>query len=174
MHDSDFTVAAQEKAARIAERLKQNQTDLIVFAESCTAGLVVALLGQIPGISNWLCGSAVTYRESAKKQWLDVSAETLAQHTAESLETTCEMAVGILSKTSEASYSAAVTGHLGPDAPQAIDGKIFVAVARRVDDSIEITSSQSFPLTSSSRIDRQHEAAQIVFDALLVQLRLAR
>ena len=170
MQHSDFEVEAADIAVQVADRLLKNGTDRVVLAESCTAGLVSALLGRQPGISKWLCGSAVTYRESVKQSWLDVSAETLADQSPESLETTREMAIGVLRKTSEATLSAAVTGHLGPDAPDNIDGRINVAVARRKGDSIEIADSLVFQLMSSTRVDRQHEAATNVLNTLLLQL----
>jgi nicotinamide-nucleotide amidase len=132
--------------------------------------MVAALLGQIPGISNWLCGSAITYRESVKQQWLGVSADTLAAHTAESLETTREMAIGVLKKSSEATFSAAVTGHLGPDAPPELDGRIFVAVAARVSIEPAVIRAEPCQLTSTLRVDRQLEAAHWVFQMLRVQL----
>ena len=64
--DSSHTVAAE-----LAEQLAAKQQK-IVFAESCTAGMAAALLGGCPGISAWLCGSAVTYREATKTRWLDI------------------------------------------------------------------------------------------------------
>ena len=171
---------AQTSAFKLAERLGQSaQTEPIrvVFAESCTAGLVAALLGQVPGISNFLCGSAVTYRESVKQQWLSVSAETISEYTAESFETTRAMATGVLSSTSEANFSAAVTGHIGPGAPEEIDGKIFIVVAKRNvelgNESLqktEIVFETSFTLESTARTDRQHESAQKVLDCLLQSL----
>ncbi len=153
-------------ARKLADHLKARESNRVVFAESCTAGLVAGLLGQSPGISNFLCGSAVTYRESVKQKWLGVSAETLQLHTAESLETTNEMAVGVLDSTAEANFSAAVTGHLGPEAPNEIDGVIFVAVAKRNSNAVEIVAGKRFKLESESRIDRQFESAKCVFETL--------
>ena len=171
------TVAVGEAigaARKMAERLKVRESDRVVFAESCTAGLVAGLLGQSPGISNFLSGSAVTYRESVMQKWLGVSAETLRINTAESLETTQAMAIGVLNSTSEATFSAAVTGHLGPDAPADIDGVIFVSVAKRPIDSTsntpEIVCGQRIKLVSESRVDRQFESARCVFETLLANL----
>ncbi|MFT5301374.1 MAG: nicotinamide-nucleotide amidase [Mariniblastus sp.] len=166
----DFTVSAPQCAARLAAILAQRQTDRVVFAESCTSGLVAALLGQIPGISNWLCGSAVTYRESVKQSWISVSAETLRQFSAESIETTCEMAIGVLERTAEASYSAAVTGHLGPDVQDGSDGKIFISIARRDGEGLEIVQTQVVQLESTTRVQRQFESAQAVLARLIEEL----
>ena len=51
-----------ESARLLARQLAETRTRL-VLAESCTGGLAAATLAAIPGISHWLCGSAVTYRE---------------------------------------------------------------------------------------------------------------
>jgi len=166
--------SAQKSAINLADQLKglsDSKTIRIVFAESCTSGLVAALLGQVPGISNFLCGSAVTYRESVKQQWLSVSSKTITQFSAESFETTREMATGVLSSTSEANFSAAVTGHLGPDAPPEVDGKIFIVVASQKkladngrSENPRIILEKMVKLDSTERVDRQHESAQKVFE----------
>lgn len=164
--DSEIMIAAHESACALAACLVRRRTDRVVFAESCTAGLVAALLGQVPGISNWFCGSAVTYRESVKTGWLGVSNEILQQQSAESLATTSEMAIGVLQKTEEATFSAAVTGHLGPDSPPEIDGRVFISVAKRVGESVEIAITETVQLNYSRRVDRQYEAAKLVLDVL--------
>ena len=163
---SEIIQAAEDSARALVEQLEANRTDRLVIAESCTAGLVAGVLGQIPGISKWLCGSAVTYRESAKKEWLGVSSTTLATHHAESIETTREMALGVLRKTSEAKYSVAVTGHLGPDAPPALDGQIFIAVAVRADEEARIYSTDCLKLSSLERVARQYESVDCVLSCI--------
>ena len=57
-------------AGRLASLLKVLDVR-VAFAESCTAGLVAASLARTPGISQWLCGSAVVYRDATKAAWLD-------------------------------------------------------------------------------------------------------
>ena len=176
MSENHSQLAAQQ-AQDLAGQLELLETKTsaqtrIVLAESCTAGLVCALLGQVPGISRFLCGSMVTYRELTKQQWLSVSPETLDQFTAESIETTKLMATGVLERTEEADYSAAITGHLGPltgdDPPSEKDGKIFVVVAKRDNETISIVSTDKVQLKSSTRIDRQYESAAAVINALSV------
>ena len=127
MTETHSMAAAQEKARRVADQLAdqlEGRNQRIVFAESCTAGLVSATLAQRPGISGWLIGSAVTYRASAKVAWLGVPESTLRQHTAESAQTTAAMARRLLDRTPEADLAVAVTGHLGPGAPPVIDGHV--------------------------------------------------
>ena len=145
--------AATDLAAQLATSRQK-----IVFAESCTAGMAAALLGGCPGISAWLCGSAVTYREATKTQWLDIAPDLLDQFSAESAEATAQMAEAVLKKTTEANLAVAITGHLGPQAPPAIDGKIFMAIAVRKQNKIEINQFEQ-NLERTERRERQLEAA---------------
>jgi PncC family amidohydrolase len=128
------------------------------------------LLTQLPGISAYFCGSAVTYREETKSSWLDVSSEVIASNTAESQATTDAMAVGALNKTPEATHAAAITGHLGPGAEGPIDGVIFLAIAKRHQNGTAISKSESHKLTSDDRSARQLEAAEFLLKTLLSEL----
>lgn len=107
------------------------QSQKLVIAESCTGGLVAALLTSLPGISDLFCGSAVVYRWDTKMKWLGVNPQTLEKYTDVSRETAREMALGVLKQTPEASLAASITGHLGPHAPLQQDGVICIAVASR-------------------------------------------
>ena len=144
-------------AAALAEkRLK------IVFAESCTGGLVSAVLAGVPGISEWLCGSAVTYREATKVDWLEVDAAQIEEHSAVCNEVARQMAVGVLAKTPEAQLALSVTGHLGPGAPDGMDGLIFVGMAFRGELEEPTTDVARHVLTTNERLLRQREAASVV------------
>lgn len=124
------------EAKRLA-RILETRNLKIVFAESCTGGLVSATLTQIPGISSYHCGSAVVYQVQTKAEWLGISRDLLDDPGPVSREVAVEMAAGVLRKTPQADLAASVTGHLGPDAPEDQDGLIYVAVAVR--DSSRIT-----------------------------------
>ena len=83
------------------------------------------------------------------------------------------MALGVLSKTREADWSAAVTGHVGPDAPEELDGIVFVAIARRGgddDSASEIVIEKRARLSRHSRAERIVEAATMVLSELTVSL----
>lgn len=134
----------------------------LVLAESCTGGMICASLAQIPGISSRLCGSAVTYRSETKSQWLSIPVSLIEQYTAESAEVTQAMAREVLAKTPEATISAAITGHFGPDAPQEMDGVVFIAVSRRVADKIVQVTCIRRELVQTDRLSRQLEASQLV------------
>lgn len=103
----------------------------IVFAESCTGGLISAALTRIPGVSAYHCGSAVVYQVETKIAWLGVSKKTVAKHGVVSSEVAVEMARGALEHTPHADLAASVTGHLGPGAPEGQDGLMFAAAAVR-------------------------------------------
>ncbi len=103
----------------------------IVFAESCTAGLVSATLARVPGISEHHCGSAVVYRLDTKAKWLGVPEAMLIDPGPVSEEVAAAMAEGVLQVTPEADLAASITGHLGPDAPEGFDGLVYVGIASR-------------------------------------------
>lgn len=151
----------QDLARTLADRQLR-----VVFAESCTAGLAAATLATVPGISAYLCGSAVTYREQTKQDWLRVSAEDLARFTAVSEPVARQMAVGVLENTVEADVSAAITGHLGPDAPEELDGVVYVAVAQRQQQTVRVTSVQRVVLETLTRSERQREATGVLLNCL--------
>lgn len=115
---------------RVARLLRALQLK-IVFAESCTGGLVAATLARIPGISEHLCGGMVVYRNETKHAYLGIPRGVLRVPGPVSEKVARLMAERILSATPEADVAAAVTGHLGPDAPANQDGLVLIAVAYR-------------------------------------------
>ena len=166
----DFVTRLQPLCQRAADSLRQLGWR-VVFAESCTAGLVSAALGSIPGISEHLCGSAVTYRNQTKHDWLGVSQEPLVNPGPVSQQVVQLMAQGVLNSTSEANVALAVTGHLGPDAPSQLDGLIHLGVAcqdQPADDAAsDFTATRLCRLESSQRLLRQQEAAHEVLATLI-------
>lgn len=157
-----------ESAERLVAHLAERQLK-IVFAESCTGGLLAAELAKVPGVSNWLCGSAVTYRSETKTAWLDVDAQLIQQQTAVCREVAAAMAMGVLQITPEANLAASITGHFGPDAPDGFDGLVFVGIGVREVDHIDI-NVQRCQLKTLLRVDRQAEAVQLVYRLLLEKL----
>lgn len=149
----------------------------IVLAESCTCGLAAAALGRVPGISQFFCGSSVTYRAPTKTAWLDVPAAMWQQYTAESPVVAETMAWQILQRTPEAQWSAAITGHLGPGAPRDpqghdLTGTVHLAVARRDGETCRLLWSRSCQLAPefSTRAQLQGAAAVELLGTLRQQL----
>ncbi len=153
---------------RLAECLKKHELK-IVFAESCTGGLVSATLTRVPGISANYCGSAVVYQIETKSAWLGISSQILDKPGPVSRVVAVEMARNILRKTPHADLSASVTGHLGPGAPKRQDGLVYIAIAvrtgRRRASEPEISvkrlrlEAARDTTDGSLRIRRQREAA---------------
>ena len=127
-------------ASRIAALLKTTKSR-VVFAESCTAGLISATLSRVPGISEYHCGSAVVYRLDTKSRWLGIDPGLLVDPGPGPVSDDVArlMSVGVLERTPEATFSAAITGHLGPNAPNHQDGLVFIGVARRDGDDVHVT-----------------------------------
>lgn len=166
----DFVTRLQPLCQRVADSLQQLGWR-VVFAESCTAGLVSAALGSIAGISDHLCGSAVTYRNQTKQDWLEVPSESLENPGPVSQQVVQLMARGALSSTEEANVALAVTGHLGPAAPSELDGLIYIGVALKNQSAgaaeNTFTASRLVRLESSERLLRQQEAAHEVLATLI-------
>jgi nicotinamide-nucleotide amidase len=85
----------------------------IVTAESCTGGLVAAVLTEVPGSSDVFDRGFVTYSNAAKVQCLGVALPTIERHGAVSEETAIEMAEGAIAN-STAELAIAITGIAGP------------------------------------------------------------
>jgi len=169
--DQVWQVKLAQKARQVAKLLEvANQR--VVFAESCTAGLVSAQLAAVPGISGAHCGSFVTYRNRSKQDWLSVPAGLLRDPGPVSEIVASKMAEGALKKTREANIAVSITGHLGPNAPKRQDGLVFIGVAIRTTEAskpnIEIYRHR---LKTTTRRERQREAAGLVFVELSNLLR---
>ncbi len=114
----------------VAAVLKQSR-QRVVFAESCTAGLVAASLARVPGISEHLCGSAVVYRLDTKSKWLEIPEALLTDPGPVSEVVASLMAERVLALTPEADFALSITGHFGPSAPRDLDGVVYIGAARR-------------------------------------------
>jgi len=103
----------------------------IATAESCTGGLVAALLTEIPGSSSVLERGFVTYSNRAKEELLGVPGDLIADVGAVSEAVARAMAEGAL-RESNANISVAITGVAGPGGgtPMKPVGLVHIAAAR--------------------------------------------
>lgn len=85
----------------------------VVTAESCTGGLVAAVLTEVPGSSAVVDRGFVTYANAAKQSVLGVPAHMIADRGAVSEPVARRMAEGAL-QASAADLSVAITGVAGP------------------------------------------------------------
>lgn len=162
--------ALQSEAAKVARLLKKNKSK-IVFAESCTGGMVSATLVEIPGISDYLCGSAVVYRPDTKAKWLGLSLKFIENTGGVAEDLSAEMAESILKKTPEADIAAAITGHLGPKAPRSQLGQLYIAVVMRGTKRVHVQEFRAIPKSTRSKIKSRKERQLLASHAVLFMVR---
>lgn len=99
-------------------------------AESCTAGMVASAIADVPGASAVLRGGAVTYCDEVKHEVLGVRSDTLAEHSAVSRETACEMAEGSR-RAFRSDVAVSLTGYAGPGGGTPADpaGTVYLATS---------------------------------------------
>ena len=173
-----------DRHARHVAKLLEERNLKIVFAESCTGGLISATLTRIPGISEFHCGSLVVYQVESKAEWLGIPRGMLEKPGPVSRVVALEMATRALKRTPHADIAASITGHLGPDAPRSQDGLLYVATAVRAARSreqrpgfqkqqqltvkkVRLPEAQRNIPKNVLRARRQCDAAQIVFTAVI-------
>ncbi len=122
IHDKARVVLDACRAARL----------MLVSAESCTGGLVVGALTEIPGSSDVVERGFVTYSDRAKSEMLGVPPALIESHGAVSEPVARAMAEGALAR-AHAQLSIAVTGVAGPGSDSAAKpaGLVHLAAAQR-------------------------------------------
>jgi nicotinamide-nucleotide amidase len=125
--------AFDQKLTRDAEellRLCEARRVTIATAESCTGGLLAALLTEVPGSSKSFERGFITYSNEAKSDLLGVSGELIRRQGAVSEDVALAMAKGALAR-SRASIAVSITGVAGPGGGSAEKpvGLVFLACA---------------------------------------------
>ncbi|MDR1836654.1 MAG: CinA family protein [Treponema sp.] len=154
----DLAIHAGKAAEALIHKLKALSLTL-ALSESCTAGLISALLAGIPGASAVLWGSYVCYTYEAKVSMLSLDNEELLAHGLVSRETVSSMAVMTLKK-SGACLAAAVTGIAGPDGDgsKVPVGTIWAAAVKRDGE----VSANEFHFTGSRNLIRLRAAVAVL------------
>jgi nicotinamide-nucleotide amidase len=104
----------------------------ISAAESCTGGLLMSRLTDVPGSSDYVLGGAVAYSNEAKTELAGVPTELIAVHGAVSEPVALALAEGIRARTGS-SIAAGITGIAGPGGgtPQKPVGTVAIALTGR-------------------------------------------
>jgi nicotinamide-nucleotide amidase len=104
----------------------------MVFAESCTGGLIAAAVTAVPGASRVVDRGFVVYSYQSKEQVLGVPRAYCEQYGAVSEPVAIAMAEGALARAGgHAQLSVAVTGVAGPGGtPDKPEGLVHMASAR--------------------------------------------
>lgn len=107
-----FSHKITELATKVLELARRKKLK-ITTAESCTGGLVIAALTQIPGSSDVVECGFITYSNDAKTKLIGVDKDILKINGAVSAQVAIAMAIGALDN-STANISVSVTGIAGP------------------------------------------------------------
>ncbi len=112
---------------------------VLATAESCTGGLVAALLTEVPGSSAVLDRGFVTYSNAAKTEMLGVPSALIVADGAVSESVARAMALGALAH-SAADVAVSITGVAGPGGGTTTKpvGLVHFACARRGADVIAV------------------------------------
>jgi nicotinamide-nucleotide amidase len=117
----------------LAERLMHRVCDqglTIATAESCTGGMLAALLTDIEGAGHGFDRGFVTYTKESKSDLLGIEPELLDRNEAVSEVVARAMAEGALAR-SRAALALGITGFAGPAGPGNEEGLVHIALARR-------------------------------------------
>jgi nicotinamide-nucleotide amidase len=107
-----FSTDDRSLQAVVGDALRQRGWRVGV-AESCTAGLLMARLTEVPGSSAWVAGGVVAYANDLKIELLGVPAEMIATHGAVSEPVALAMASGVRDRLGS-EVGVGVTGIAGP------------------------------------------------------------
>ena len=126
-----FSQRLIDMATRVLAELRAKDL-MLATAESCTGGLIAALLTDVPGASHNFDRGFVTYSNHAKHDMLGVAKAVLISSGAVSEPVARAMAQGVLTH-SRADVAVAVTGVAGPGGgtPQKPVGLVHIAAARK-------------------------------------------
>jgi nicotinamide-nucleotide amidase len=123
-----------EQAERLMRRLCDKDLT-IATAESCTGGMLAALLTDIEGAGHGFERGFVTYTKEAKSDLLGIPRDLLDHNDAVSETVARAMAEGALAR-SKADLALGVTGFAGPAGEGREEGLVHFALARRDGDTV--------------------------------------
>ena len=118
-----------EQADRLMHELCDKKLR-VATAESCTGGMLAALLTDIEGAGHGFDRGFVTYTNESKAELLGIAPDLLEKNDAVSKVVAQAMAEGALER-SDAAIALAVTGFAGPGGPGQEEGLVHFALARR-------------------------------------------
>jgi len=121
-----FDTATLQAAEALLDLYRKDRKTL-ACAESCTGGLISAILTAVPGSSDVVERGFVTYSNSAKSEMLGVDPHMIAHHGAVSDAVARAMAAGAI-RHSSADVAVSVTGIAGPGGatPDKPVGLVFI------------------------------------------------
>ncbi len=157
-----FTPDLRDEATALLKNLRARGLTVAV-AESCTGGLVSALLTEIAGSSDVVERGFVTYSNAAKIDMLSVPEDLIDRVGAVSAEVAAAMADGALQRSS-ADISVAITGIAGPgggstDKPV---GLVYIAARRRSGQARDVTNTFGDIGRATIRVNAVRQALRLI------------
>jgi len=148
-------------------RVFQEAERSLVTAESCTAGLIAAVLSHAEGAASVLQGGFVAYSKDHKARALGVDRDLLARDGSVNAAVAEQMAKGALAR-SPADIAIAVTGVLGPEPDEDGNpvGLVFLAGLSRA-------GARRILKPDYGKGDADRLRRAVVLDALALALSLA-
>lgn len=127
---ADCYGADEETLAQVVGRLLQERQETLAVAESCTGGLLGAMITDVPGSSAYFQGGIVAYANAVKEQLLQVPATVLATQGAVSAATAAAMAKGVRERLGT-TWGLSMTGIAGPGGATATKpvGLVYIGLA---------------------------------------------
>lgn len=110
--DCVFSIDGRSLPRVVGEMLRERRL-AVAAAESCTGGMLLERLTELPGSSEYVVGGVVAYSNQLKTTLLDVDPLLLEAHGAVSEPVAAAMAEGIRARTG-ADVGVAITGIAGP------------------------------------------------------------
>ena len=127
--DPALPAEVQDRAEAVLE-LAHDRALKLATAESCTGGLLAALLTDVPGRSHVFERGFVVYSDDAKCDLLGIARDKVERCGAVSKEVAAAMAQGALQR-SRADIALSITGFAGPAGPDDEEGLVHFACATR-------------------------------------------
>jgi nicotinamide-nucleotide amidase len=119
----------QDSAQRVLEKADEREL-MLTTAESCTGGLLAALLTDVQGFGHVFERGFVVYSKQAKCDLLGIARHKVDGCGAVSKEIAVEMAHGAL-RFSKADLALSITGFAGPGGDDDEEGLVHFACARK-------------------------------------------
>jgi len=141
----------------------------VATAESCTAGLVAAMLTEVPGSSAWFLGGWVVYANRMKTEALGVPPELIAREGAVSEAVVRRMATEALQRSSS-DYTLALTGVAGPEggSPEKPVGTVWIGLGKNTAGQAHVTAERF--LLFGDRAMVRERAAKSALNILRLEL----
>ena len=146
----------------INELLKRKES--LVFAESCTGGLLSSSITSIAGSSKVFKGSIISYSNELKQSLLNISEDLLKRYGAVSEEVAEAMATNAKEKL-KSDWSIAISGIAGPSggSKEKPVGLVYIAIAGPDD---HITKIKKIFNTARNRIEIQTLSVNVCLNSL--------